>query len=204
MEEQGITEVPLTEKNAIFMESLKQFVKYNPLLIHLDLQTTGLPAQILRMIGYILTRATSLQAIHLCGNPGIDDEMIKWMRKRIKAKQHTEPCSIQPLPKSYKIKGQQVKQAPPKQNSAVMSLFGLGKKPEPEPVDPNKEWKELRAGLKLQSIISSKRMNEVIHASTFEKKRCIITRHIGQKQIIPGAGQWKIITDQREECWFCG
>ena len=94
MEEQGITEVPLTEKNAIFMESLKQFVKYNPLLIHLDLQTTGLPTQILRMIGYFLTRATSLQAIHLCGNPGINDEMIEWMRKRIKAKQHTEPCPI--------------------------------------------------------------------------------------------------------------
>lgn len=43
-----------------------------------------------------------------------------------------------------------------------MSLFGMGK-PKAEPVDPNKEWKELRAGLKLQSIISSKRMNETVH-----------------------------------------
>ena len=47
----------------------------------------------------------------------------------------------------------------------IMSFFGGGGKKKSEataePVDPNKEWKELRAGLKLQSIVNSKRINEV-------------------------------------------
>lgn len=52
--------------------------------------------------------------------------------------------------------------------------------------DPNKEWKELRAGLKLQSIVNSKRMTE-IHATKsllLNKRKCIITRHLGYKDVI--------------------
>jgi len=56
-------------------------------------------------------------------------------------------------------------QSPVKQ-SAALSLFGI-KQPEP---DPNKEWRELRAGLKLQSIVKSKRMNEVVHTGHLEKR----------------------------------
>ena len=67
------------------MEGLKNFMKYNVRLVHLDLQTTGLPTQIIYSIGHYLTRATGLQAIHLCGNDGINDEVIEWIRNRIKA-----------------------------------------------------------------------------------------------------------------------
>ena len=85
-----------------------------------------------------------------------------------------------------------------------MSLFGQKPKGE-EPVDREKEhWKDLRAGLKLQSIVNSKRMNEFNHPKIMDKKTCIITRHIGYKTMIPGVGQWKIITDLKDECWFCG
>ena len=84
----------------------------------------------------------------------------------------------------------------------MLGLFGMAKPT--EPVDPNKEWKELRAGVKLQSIIHSKRMNEHVHTSVIDKKTCIITRHVGAKKLIPGSGQWKIDTEQNDECWFCG
>ena len=35
--EDGLTEAPLSEKNQLFMDSLKNFIKYNPYLVHLDL-----------------------------------------------------------------------------------------------------------------------------------------------------------------------
>ena len=47
-------------------------------------------------------------------------------------------------------------------------------------------------------------MNEVVQPALLEKKKCIITRHLGYKNMIPGAGQWTIITDEKNECWFCG
>jgi hypothetical protein len=99
------------------------------------------------------------------------------------------------------VENEKVAPEPPKIN--IFSLFGA-KKPAQEPVDPNKEWKELRAGLKLQSIVHSKRMNEVVQPTLIEKKKCIITRHLGYKTMIPGAGQWTILTDDKNECWFCG
>ena len=40
--EAGLTEAPLTPKNEQSMEGLKNFIKYNPHLIHMDLQMTGL------------------------------------------------------------------------------------------------------------------------------------------------------------------
>ena len=41
-----------------------------------------------------------------------------------------------------------------------MAMFGIKKKA--PAVDPQKQWKELREGLKLQSIVNSKRMTEVV------------------------------------------
>ena len=63
------------------------------------------------------------------------------------------------------------------------------------PTDPNKEWKELRAGLQLQSIVKSKRMNEVIHTGLLDKRKCVITRQLGYKTLIPNSAQWQISTD---------
>ena len=125
------------------MEGLKNFVKYNPQLVHLDLQMTGLTAQIIRYIGHYLTRATSLQCIHLCGNEGITDEMIEWLRNRIKAKNDVVPLVVEQLPKHLTTK---TASTPKQAGSNIMSLFGM--KPKVE-VDPHAEWKELRAGLKL-------------------------------------------------------
>jgi len=71
-------------------------------------------------------------------------------------------------------------------------------------MDPQKEWRELRSGLKLQSIVKSKRMTEVMQTSLIDKRKCVITRHLLTKILTPGAGQWQIFTDSKDECWFCG
>ena len=73
-------------------------------------------------------------------------EFIEWLRIRIRAKPHTIPCDIAPLPKKFT---KREPESPKKVD--IMSLFGMGKpKPQEEPIDTEKEhWKDLRAGLKL-------------------------------------------------------
>ena len=76
------------------MECLKDFIKYNIRLIHLDLTNTGLTYAAIVYIGMILTRAQSLRCLHLCGNPGLTSygeeglnvELERFLRKRIRAK----------------------------------------------------------------------------------------------------------------------
>ena len=82
----------------------------------------GLTTEIIKQIGYFLTRATSLQAIHLCGNDGINDEMIAWLRQRIKAKEPVIPPSIMQLPKTI----MQKPASPVSRPSSVLGLFGMG------------------------------------------------------------------------------
>ena len=102
------------------MEGFKNFMKYNPSLVHLDLQTTSLPTQVLYNIGHFMTRATSLQAIHLCGNQGISDEFIEWLRTRIRAKPVLAACDIEPLPKKFT---KREPESPKKVD--IMNLFGM-------------------------------------------------------------------------------
>ena len=112
---------------------------------------TGLPAQVIKMIGNFLTRATALQAIHLCGNEGVSLDTIEWLSKRIRAKDNYTMPTIFPLDKQTMAKpdsASPVKQ-PDAGGSSVLGLFGIGKKKAAEPLDPQKEWRELRAGLKL-------------------------------------------------------
>ena len=55
------------------MDCFKDFIKYNPNLIHLDLRCCGLTKPAIEIFGYYLTRAQSLRVLHLCGNQGINE-----------------------------------------------------------------------------------------------------------------------------------
>lgn len=55
--QEGATEAPLTQMNQEVMDCLKDFIKYNPNLVYLDLQKSGLSEPILKHFGYILRRA---------------------------------------------------------------------------------------------------------------------------------------------------
>lgn len=37
-----------------------------------------------------------------------------------------------------------------------------------------------------------------------EQKKLLIQRQLGHKVIMPGAAQWKVYTEQKDECWICG
>lgn len=47
-------------------------------------------------------------------------------------------------------------------------------------------------------------MNDIdLMSQNFDSQRLIIQRNIGFKDIIPGSGQWAVLTDKKEECWIC-
>ena len=96
----GITEVPLRAENVETMDCFMDFIKYNPNLIHLDLQSTNLHEPALRFIGRMLKRAQSLRTLHLCNNPGLSQKMVEWLRKRISALEYVEPIYIKQFKKT--------------------------------------------------------------------------------------------------------
>ena len=88
-----------------------------------------------------------------------------------------------------------------------MKVFGVpadAKSNAQDPVDPKTQWKELRSGLKLRNIIHSKRMGDLGVRTGIKQSRLIMQRHLGYKEMIAGAGQWELLTKQKDECWHCG
>lgn len=69
-----------------------------------------------------MTRATSLQVIHLCGNEGITTETVEWLRRRIRAKDDVEMPNILPHEKTYSMRPDEEK-SPPPQKSALSNLL---------------------------------------------------------------------------------
>ena len=98
-----------------------EFIKYNPYLIHLDLQSTGLFEPAIRYIGKMLTRSQSLRSVHLCNNPGLSKTMVEWFRNRIKAAGYIEPIHIKP----YKKTAEEAKEEPKGMQGAFLKLLGL-------------------------------------------------------------------------------
>jgi len=64
----GKTNPELSPINLEIMSCFKEFIKYNPNLIELNLSNTKLTNAAILYLCYCLQRATSLRTIHLCGN----------------------------------------------------------------------------------------------------------------------------------------
>ena len=75
-----------------------------------------------------------------------------------------------------------------------------------ESQDGRQEWKDIRAGLKLRNIVQSMKINDLSAQLMpgMELEKCIIQRHLGHKDMMPGAAQWGIFTKNKDECWVCG
>lgn len=102
------------------MNCFKDFVKYNPNLVELDLSNTKLSNAAIYYLCYCLRRASSLKTLHLCGNMSrprfvqdhFDEEMktklendpiqivIDNVRKRLRAKDVITGPKIRPYEKA--------------------------------------------------------------------------------------------------------
>ena len=188
------------------MQCFLEFIKYNPYLIHLDLQSCGLEEPALRFIGKMLTRSQSLRSIHLCNNPGISRPMIEWLKKRIRAADLEEPYHIKGY-KNVEDNSPELGKKKSGMQAAMLKYLGLA----PDHVEREHEkMKKIRQGLKLRNVVASKRMNqlnqtELMRPALFEEtskteftssdsSKLIIVRHLGYKAMIPGDAQWKILT----------
>lgn len=68
----------------------------------------------------------------------------------------------------------------------------------------------IREGLKLRNVVTSKRMNEVTTymgdidmEGSFLAKTLVINRMLGSKHILPGSAQWIVSNDKKSDCWRC-
>jgi len=47
-------------------------------------------------------------------------------------------------------------------------------------------------------------MNELGVSSGVKQSKLILQRHLGYSEMMPGAGQWQLLTELKDECWHCG
>jgi len=75
----------LTPEEVLYfiMAKFTKMIKYNKNIIHLDLSSTGLTELMLRTIGCALRRSKSLLALHLSGNPGVNQSLKNFLYTRI-------------------------------------------------------------------------------------------------------------------------
>ena len=121
--------------------------------------------------------------------------MIEFIKKRIRGEYEVKDIN---LPYYQETKNKTPTLAK-NMKSGLASLFGNRQNAE------QKKWKDIREGLKLKSIINSKRIFEVgQYGANVSDQKLIIQRHLGFKDIMPGSQRWKILTDNNSECWHCG
>lgn len=65
--------------------NLIHFIKRNKNLIHVDMTQCELDEDVVLKIGASLRKAAAIRAIHLCDNPGVNDEVVGQLITRIHA-----------------------------------------------------------------------------------------------------------------------
>ena len=65
---------------------LGKFLRHNRSLQYLDVEHTGLSQKILLLLIKHITRSKSLLSLHLGYNPGIDEQMIRLIRNKMRCK----------------------------------------------------------------------------------------------------------------------
>ena len=72
---------------------MAKFVHKNKQLLHLDLSHMEMSSDQIKKLVPVIRKATSLQAVHLCGNPGGTAEVVEWARTCLEANPE-EPVKV--------------------------------------------------------------------------------------------------------------
>ena len=91
---EGKTEVELTPFNLEVVSCFKDFVKYNIHLVHLNLERCGLIGPAIKFIAALLRKSQALRCLHLCGNVGVNDDMVDFVHERIHARLLDRPVNL--------------------------------------------------------------------------------------------------------------
>ena len=102
-----------------------------------------------------------MRVLHLCGNDGVTDETIKWLKDRIKGIYPIPPADVKPPQKQVKL----IKEATPPKVSRVSPLNFRSRSKlsvaEPEIEKEETKFADLQDGIKLRNVVRAVRMNEV-------------------------------------------
>lgn len=87
--------IEIDEKNGNqALKDLTQFIKKSKSLIHIDLTNCGLKKHQIMAIAHILRRSEQVRAVHLSFNPGVDEELIGFLRKQCNSKKDEMPIVL--------------------------------------------------------------------------------------------------------------
>ena len=84
----------LIEPEKQTIENIMHFIRKNINLQHLEFTACGLVKEEMMKIASALRRNGSIQAIHLCQNMGIDDELVEYIRQKLHCKPVINPVKI--------------------------------------------------------------------------------------------------------------
>lgn len=108
-----------------------------------------------------------------------------------------------PLATKVRYGGKAAKKGTPLKRG-LMKIHRQGSIEFQTPKQHEQQWRDIRSGVKLRNIVQSMRVNEVQQMTKGQTdQRCIIQRHLGHKDLMPGSSQWSILTRQKDECWIC-
>lgn len=168
----------LGEHEIFVAQCLTKFIKYNTNLLHLNLQSASLSAYLIVMIGNALRKSMSLAGVHLCDNPGVTPETLKYLWNRIRCKKgEFEEMASNPEP----------------------ARAGFLRR------KTDHGMKELEETMHLKEIHNIKRAHCDREVRLQDgKAMCVLVRYNGHKgEMRNTPQQWQMLTKGHEKCWVC-
>lgn len=160
------------------MENILHLIDKNQKIMHLDFTSCGLNEDQVRRLASQVRKSGSLQGMHLCMNPGLNEEVIEEVRQKIKAKPREEKTKM-----------------PMYSNKQSTTRYNQ------QDIMDSQILSQL-VSTKANHNLSNK-LN-MVQLEGKKQRRFIIQRKLGQKVRIPDSAQWHILDDETEEqCWIC-
>ena len=140
-----------------------------------------------------MRRAKALCSIHFDGNPGVTQRVKDFVSSRIRCMPQRQKKDFKISEKVYALQELSEKQILERQLTEAFEQKG--------------EKPVARETIKLKQIMKRKRIHSLVNdfAEDPNQEASILTctRILGHKLEMPGSGQWKMITDKKDECWIC-
>ena len=151
----------VSESELFVADCLSRFIKYNPNVLHLNLEGTGLTQYVLKEIARALRKSRSLVGIHLSENSGLTPEVKQYLFDRVHCKEsqfkNIKTIDVQPFENRIRR------------------------------TDPQAKHKMLQDSIRLREIGGRKRheMTKDIAGVHNAEGACVMTRINGHKGEIP-------------------
>lgn len=187
-------EIKVVTQPEYVINCLNKFIRFNRNLQSVNLSNTGLNSQVLVGITQSLRHAKGLLCLHLSANPGLNDKVEQFYRKRLSVLPQRESIYINVVTEDI-------------EGITEVELLGLN--------DTQRQVHEQKLrkldGWRLEEVfhyLNNKRLKPLFNRQDVDIKpegnELILTRILGHKDDIPGSGQWNMkVQKEKDGCWHC-